>query len=187
MAPLRVLGPSSCNHWASQLGTWSKMSGSHSNGNWGHVFPSAILGASVGESSGKITSVLQARPGSLGSDTNCFVKLTTSMPVLQTDFKPDVWIQTCGYVSSFIYESTFVYAKSPQIQTHLLRTASRIVEVECIPRAKQKRHLKVPELPSWVLNGLKCGSFGWKSNRLKKTRRQGGSWVSHIPCSKWKW
>ena len=41
----------------------------------------------------------------------------------------------------------------PTWVTHLLRTASRIVEVECILRAKQQRHLKVPELLSWVLNG----------------------------------
>ena len=34
------------------------------------------------------------------------------------------------------------------VPTHLLRTASRIVEVECILRTKEKRHLKVPELPS---------------------------------------
>ena len=67
----------------------------------------------------------------------------------------------------------------PTWVTHLLRIAFRIVEVECILRAKQKRHLKVPELPSWVLNGLKCGSFGGKKQKV----RRAGSWLSRMPCS----
>ena len=50
---------------------------------------------------------------------------------------------------------------------------------------------KVPELPSWVLNVWRCGSFGWRSNRLKSKLLKsawwfwhGGSWVSHVPFGK---
>ena len=96
--------------------------------------------------------------------------------------------------------------------THLLRTAFRLVEVECILRAKQQRHLKFPELPSWVLMfegaaHLVEEATGWKaivevgmvvlvlatshSARLLQVRRDDqsryppNSWVASLAVDSW--
>ena len=100
------------------------------------------------------------------------------------EFRHQVERQNC-YLERYSPKGS-CHLVEPTWVTHLLRIAFRTVEMQRILRAKQQRHLKIPELPSWVLNGLKCGSFGWKKlvEKANGWSRQDGSWVGHVPWRK---
>ena len=74
-----------------------------------------------------------------------------------------MWIQRSSRTSKLLPRKVFpkgsCHLVEPTWVTHLLRTASRIVKVECIPHANQTGHLvKRTRLQRWVLNVGLCGS-----------------------------
>ena len=58
--------------------------------------------------------------------------------------------------------------KSTHTHTHLLRTAFRIVEVECILRAKQQRHLKSSTVAKLSSECLKVWLIWLKKQQVEK-------------------